>query len=138
MMCKLTWHDPKMLPSIPCCLCPRFLSLHLRLPHPFSFIRLPLSFLYILTPSFSQFRIFPSFSMRISPSLHIAMFPVECLCVCCCAGCGGLCTQWFVCSGSQSLHTAASSIIKCNGTFTFTTEHCSAGRFPGCSLKQKQ
>lgn len=76
-----------MLPSIPRCLCPRFLSLHLRLPHPFSFIRLPLSFFYILIPSFSQFRIFPSFSMHNSPSLHLAMFPVECLCVCCCAGC---------------------------------------------------
>lgn len=33
-----------------------------------------------------------------------------------------LCTQWFVRPGSQSLHTAASSIIKCNGTFTFTAE----------------
>lgn len=35
---------------------------------------------------------------------------------------GRLCTQRFVCSGSPSLHTAASSIIKCNGTFTYTAE----------------
>lgn len=66
-----------------------------------------------------------SFHPQPSPP-HSFPFPVECLCVCHYAHCDTLCTQWFVCSSSQSLHTAASSIIKCNRTFSSAAEQCEA------------
>lgn len=80
-----------------------------------------------ITPfSFFVFSFHPALSAaQLSPP-HSFPFPVECLCVCHYAHCDMLCTQRFVCSSSQSLHTAASSIIKCNRAFSSTAEQCEA------------
>lgn len=114
-------------PSLPPCL----ISLPVPFLHPLPFIFLSLRF------SLFHLKISSFLSMYHPPFLHICTLPVECLCVCHYAGRGRLCTQRFVCSGSQSLLTAASSIIECNGTFTFYSwatlgSLLSVRRFPCC------